>query len=213
MVDVTRNLTSRAGLLHKPRARSVSRALVESDKLGARKHPPRLQGIAERHVMTQLFTARFLAFFCGDRSAGLSRTPWMLQLPNAAGGRSTVEMSLQAAALAYYAAEVGHRDAMIQSSQVYTQALGLHSTFVGGALMTKCLDPAVASKLVASNLILAYFEAIQCTTLEGYGMHISAAATFLEMAGPALCVDGPLNQLFFAVRSQMASISSRMWSP
>lgn len=206
MVDMTQKVARQAGSVHKSRVKTTCRSPRDEKSICMFPLP---QSPSVQHVMSQLFVARFLSFFCGGQRAGLKRTPWIMRLPlisSNLSGPSTVIVSLRAAAMAHYAAEAGQKDAMIQSSEVYTQALSLYSTFIGETLRGRCSDPAVLFKIVSSNLILAYFEAIQCTSLEAYGLHINAAARVLEMAEPARCGTGPLNQLFFAVRSQMVSV-------
>jgi hypothetical protein len=155
-------------------------------------------------MMMQLFMVRYLTYFCG--SFGGRRRPWMRRRYE---DIKTVDLSFQAAALAHYATEAARPDALVKSHDLYIKALGKQRGLVGQALNGRWTRESLAVEMVSSNLMLAFFEATQGTTHDAYRAHIHAAATFLESMGPKCCKDGVLNQLFFAVRSQLVSIKSK----
>jgi hypothetical protein len=129
-----------------------------------------------------------------------------MRLPNMSPSRART-MSLQAVALAYHATETAQSGAFLQSSMEYTKALRLHRAFVDRVLMGPRLTLSVAIKAVTSNIVLAFFEAVQCTSHNAYQAHIGAAAVLLELMGPEKCHTGMLNELYFTVRSQSVSLS------
>ena len=132
----------------------------------------------------------------------------MLRLPDASCNASALqimELPLQAAALAHFATEAALPDAMMKSNEIYTKALGFHRAFVGEVVRGRHAQISRAFELVSSNIMLAFFEAIQHTSYNAYRVHISAAAGFLEIVGAENCKAGVLNQLFFSVRAQTVS--------
>ena len=157
--------------------------------------------------MTQLLVAQFLAYFCGSNTGRIDQS-WMLRLPDASRDASMlkiVELPLQAAALAHFATEAALPGAMIKSNEIYTKALGYHRAFVGQVFRGRRAQISRAFELISSNIMLAFFEAIQHTSYDAYRVHISAAASFLEMLGAEHCKVGVLKQLFFSVRAQTVS--------
>ena len=132
----------------------------------------------------------------------------MLRLPDASCNASALkmmELPLQAAALAHFASEAALPGAMMKSNEMYTKALGFHRIFVGEVFCGRYAQISQAFELVSSNIMLAFFEAIQHTSYDAYRDHITAAANFLEMIGAEDCKAGVLNQLFFSVRAQTVS--------
>ena len=116
-----------------------------------------------------------------------------------------MELPLQAASMAHVASAAALPDAMRKSNEMYTKALGFHRAFVSQVFRGRHVQISRAFELVSSNIMLAFFEAIQHTSYDAYRVHISAAASFLEMIGAEDCKSGVLNQLFFSVRAQTVS--------
>ncbi len=171
--------------------------------------PVRLLSLPDHHVMKQMFVAQFLAYFCGSYT-GQRDQPWMLLLPDASSKASalkTVDLPLQAVALAHFATEAAFPGAMTKSNEIYADALGSHRVFGGQVVRGQHSQISRAFELVASNIMLAFFEAIQHIAYEAYSAHMSAAAGVLENIGAEKYKAGVLNQLFFSVRAQTVSFT------
>lgn len=196
MVNMTGSIQTRA---RRPYAPSRRRAVSTASELA--QVPP-------HHMMMQLFMARYLTYFCG--SFGGRRRPWMRRRYE---DIKTVDLSFQAAALAHYGTQAAQSNALVKSRDLYIKALEKQRGLVGQALNGRWTRESLAVEMVSSNLMLAFFEATQGTTPDAYLAHIHAAAAFLGGMGPEYCKDGILNQLFFAVRSQLVSIKSTVSAP
>lgn len=187
LIDMTRNIVDR---VRRPPSKNSKRVQLRPSCIAA--SPPSYA------VMMEMFVTRYLTYFCG--SSGDRRKPWMLRQY---GHTRTAGLPLQAVALAYYATEASQPDAGVKSRDIYITALEKHRTLVGQALNGRWSQESLALEMVSSNLILGYFEAAQGTGTDAYALHVHAAAIFLHRIGPKSCKAGLLNQLFYAVRSQL----------
>jgi hypothetical protein len=193
MVDMTSSIASRVQHPHSRPHKRTRLAITEVD-----------QSPSSHQVMMQLFVDQYLRYFCGH--LGDRQKPWMQRRYE---NIMVVDLPLHAAALAYYATHVDRPDALVKSHDLYITALGKQRSLVGQALNGRWSQESLAQELVSSNLMLAYFETMHSTSLDAYGLHIHAAAKFLQHIGPKCCETGLLNQLFFAVRAQLVGLISK----
>ena len=87
-----------------------------------------------------------------------------------------------------------------------------HNLTIRSLIIFRCSQEFLAQELVSSNLILTYFEATKSTSPDAYRLHIPAAAIFLQRIGPGSRKAGILNQLYFAVRAQVVTWESGVFS-
>lgn len=194
IIDMTSNVVDR---VRRPHSYTQKRAQLGQSSINA--SPP------TDVVMMEMFVTRYLTYFCG--SSEDRRKPWMLRQY---GDISTAGLPLQAVALAHYATEASQPEARVKSHDIYVKALAKHRTLVGQALNGRWSQKSLALEMVSSNLILGYFEAAQSSGTDAYALHVHSAASFLHRIGPESCRSGLLNQLFYAVRSQLVRTVSRL---
>ena len=155
-------------------------------------------------AMSELFFSHFIDFFCG-KNVGSLRKPWMHQLPLAhltPGSPLTVTLSIQAVALGYHAMRSQDRQALRRAYEIYGHALKTHRVSLATLQSSRCTETFLTVEVLRATLMLSFFETLHYSHPAAYTEHITGATTVLEMVGANKCKTGPLNQLFFSVRSQ-----------
>jgi hypothetical protein len=157
----------------------------------------------ESSAVAQTCLARFLEYFAG-RGAGTQDIPWMNQLPSMQAEVSVdaLELSVQAAAIAFCALESSQPDALRRTREIYGSALASQSRLVTAV-------PTPTPRMICTTVMMSYYEAINHATLGGYVRHLDGVAKMLQLAGPEACSQGLINQIFFTARTQMVSLNSK----
>jgi hypothetical protein len=151
-------------------------------------------------VLTQNFLAHFLACFANE-----SGRFWMQQLPSMQTVPTVegLELSIQAASMAYCATAASNPAFLVGSKTIYSKALQAHSKSV--ALIGDTSTPSPQN--ICTAIMLAFYEVISSSD-EGYIHHMNGAARMLHLLGPMRCRDGLANELFFTLKTLMVSQAS-----
>jgi hypothetical protein len=152
--------------------------------------------ISQRAVVTEVFYARFLAYFAseGEGNDIRNRRNWLHSLPilTTDGTNETLVLALQATASAYCAVESGNLALTQHSWKLYGEALRTHSRFVSRPLTRH----EVTVHMVSTSVLFSFFEAMQATDAYAYRSHIYGAVQMLEVTTPKQCSQGVLCQIF-----------------